>query len=94
VRFANKVAFVTGAASGIGLATARCFAHEGARLVVADIDASALRTAVNELPDALPLTVDVSRVDEVEARLRRRTLDHGSHAARRRGLRSSLTHAD
>ena len=36
-RFAGKVAFVTGAASGIGRATALAFAREGASVVVADI---------------------------------------------------------
>jgi autotransporter adhesin len=34
----GKVAFVTGAASGIGRATALAFAHEGANVVVADVD--------------------------------------------------------
>ena len=37
-RFAGRVAIVTGAASGIGAATAAAFAREGARVVVADID--------------------------------------------------------
>src|SRR5882724_4886856 len=37
-RFAGKVAIVTGAASGIGAATARELAEEGARVVVVDID--------------------------------------------------------
>ena len=37
-RFEDKVALVTGAASGIGLATARAFAAEGAKLVMADIN--------------------------------------------------------
>src|SRR4051794_32714769 len=39
-RFAGNVAFVTGAGSGIGRATARAFAAEGADLVLADIDAA------------------------------------------------------
>lgn len=37
MRFTGKTAFVTGAASGIGEATARMFAREGARVVIADL---------------------------------------------------------
>lgn len=38
MRLANKVAIITGAASGIGRGIARMYAHEGARVVVADVD--------------------------------------------------------
>ena len=37
MRLANKVAIISGAASGMGAATARIFARKGARLVIADV---------------------------------------------------------
>ena len=45
----GKVAVITGAASGIGLATARLFAREGARLSLGDVDAEAGRQAAEEI---------------------------------------------
>jgi NAD(P)-dependent dehydrogenase (short-subunit alcohol dehydrogenase family) len=45
----GKVAVVTGGASGIGYALARRFASEGARVVIGDVEASALERAVAEL---------------------------------------------
>ena len=47
--FAGKVAVVTGAASGIGLGLATRFAEEGMRVVLADIEAPALESAVSRL---------------------------------------------
>src|SRR5437016_12959157 len=47
--FEGKVAVVTGAASGMGLVTARSFAGAGAAVVLADIDEKAARTAVDDL---------------------------------------------
>ena len=49
---AGKVAFVTGGASGIGLAMAQCFAREGAKVVLADIEADALEKAEAELRES------------------------------------------
>ncbi len=49
-RFKEKTVLVTGAASGIGLAAARRFLDEGARVVVLDIDEPTLRKAAAELP--------------------------------------------
>ncbi len=45
----GKVAFITGGASGIGLAMARTFGREGMSVMLADIDAAALASAVEEL---------------------------------------------
>jgi NAD(P)-dependent dehydrogenase (short-subunit alcohol dehydrogenase family) len=47
--FNDKVAIVTGAASGIGLATAKAFADAGAAVALADVNDDALRSATQEL---------------------------------------------
>jgi len=64
------VAVVTGAASGIGLGMARAFAGEGMRLVLADIETAALRSAAEELTAAgaevIAECVDVSDGEAVE----------------------------
>ena len=70
MRFTDKVAIVTGGASGIGLAIAKRLASEGARLVLADINQAALDTAGPEVtkagaPDVLLRVCDVSKEDQV-----------------------------
>ena len=47
--FENKVALVTGAGSGMGLATARAFAEAGAAVVLADVHEDTVRSAAEEL---------------------------------------------
>jgi NAD(P)-dependent dehydrogenase (short-subunit alcohol dehydrogenase family) len=59
-RLDGKVAVVTGAGSGIGEATARLMALEGASVVVADIDRSAAERVVADLAKAIAVEVDVS----------------------------------
>ena len=71
ISFENKVALVTGAGSGIGLATARAFAESGASVVLADIDEAAVRSAADELiarnRKALAIRCDVTDDAQVEA---------------------------
>lgn len=71
MKLANKTAIVTGAGSGLGRAIAKDFAHEGARVVVADIDREAgemtsqdIRSASGE---ASFVSVDVSSYESVES---------------------------
>ena len=71
IRLQNKVALVTGGASGIGRATALAFAREGARVVVSDVDATGGEHAVQAIRagggDAIFVRADVSQAAEVEA---------------------------
>jgi NAD(P)-dependent dehydrogenase (short-subunit alcohol dehydrogenase family) len=63
----NQVALVTGAARGIGLATARVLAANGARVIVADIDEAEAKAVAGGLTNATALRMDVSSAEEVAA---------------------------
>ncbi len=65
-RFEGRTAVVTGGGSGIGLATVRRFAAEGAKVVVADIDGTAGQAAADEV-GGLFVRTDVTSEDEVNA---------------------------
>ena len=62
----GQVVFITGAAGGIGRATAHRLAANGASIVVADIDAEGARRVAAELPSALGLAMDVRRAEDAE----------------------------
>lgn len=64
MRFENNVVLVTGAASGIGLAIAKRFGSEGAKVLIADLNEQAMASAVNAVkeagaPDALSVVCNV-----------------------------------
>ncbi len=73
--FHDRVALITGAGSGIGRAMAMGFAQQGARVVVADMNAEAAEKTAAEIGSAA-IAVDVNIADEADvARLVQRSLD-------------------
>ena len=103
--FEGRVAVVTGAASGIGFATAARFAQEGMRVVLADIEQVALEAAVAKLAaaghEALAVPTDVSRWEDIQE-LAARALDaygqvnvvHNNAGVVRAGRMEELTLSD
>jgi 3-hydroxybutyrate dehydrogenase len=71
MRLQDKVAIITGAASGIGKEIALLFAREGAKIAIADLDLNAAEATAREIDPAgqraLGVAMDVSNEDQVEA---------------------------
>ncbi|MBO4270107.1 MULTISPECIES: 3-oxoacyl-ACP reductase [Microbispora] len=76
-RLQDRVAVITGAGSGIGLATARRFAEEGAKVVVADLDETAGAKAADEV-GGLFVRVDVANEDDVARMYRTASEEFGA----------------
>lgn len=68
-RLENKIAIITGGAAGIGLATAKRFVAEGAKVMLVDVQAEALASAVADLGDDVAAfhVADVSQEEDVKA---------------------------
>ncbi len=76
-QFANRVALVTGAAQGMGAATARRLAAAGARLALFDLQGPALARTSATLSGSLAFEGDVSRRADVEAAISGTLLEFG-----------------
>ncbi len=80
MRLKDKIALVTGSGAGIGLATAKLFAAEGAHVYITDVDGEAAAKAAAALSAAgrsvTPVTVDVSRGQDVSALMRLVEMQH------------------
>lgn len=96
--FTGKVALVTGAASGMGLATAQAFAEAGASVVLADYRADVVEAAAEDLRrkgyKALGLRCDVSDDSQVAATVNRTVEEFGSLdvAFNNAGVMAKLAH--
>jgi NAD(P)-dependent dehydrogenase (short-subunit alcohol dehydrogenase family) len=79
VRLKDKVAIVTGAASGIGRSTAQVFAREGCKVALVDINEAGLKETLDTIggEQGLAVTADVSRTEDVQRALDQATARFG-----------------
>src|SRR4030088_1602081 len=72
VRLANKTALITGGNSGIGLATAKLFVAEGARVAITGRNKATLEAAAKELgPNAIAIEADATDIAATEAAVKK-----------------------
>jgi 3-oxoacyl-[acyl-carrier protein] reductase len=66
MRLRDKVAIITGAAKGIGFASAKRFAQEGAKVMIADVNPEAVKAAIDLVPGAEGYVVNVTDRASIE----------------------------
>ncbi len=76
-RLKDKIAIVTGAAKGIGFATANRFAQEGAKVMVADLNPEAVTAAVAQIPNSEGYVVNVTDRGTIQAAVDEIVKRHG-----------------
>jgi NADP-dependent 3-hydroxy acid dehydrogenase YdfG len=95
VRLANKTALITGGNSGIGLATARLFVAEGARLAITGRNQATLEAAAKELgPNAIAIVADANDVAATERAVAQASQNIRQARYRIRQCRHPRQHAD
>ncbi len=76
-RLQDKVAIITGAAKGIGFATAQRFAQEGAKVMIADVNPDAVQAAAARIPGAQAYVVNVTDRGSIQAAVDQIMQQHG-----------------
>ena len=76
-RLKDKIAIITGAAKGIGFATAQRFAQEGAKVMIADLNPAAVEAAVAQIPGAEPHITNVTDRASIQAVIDQIMLKYG-----------------